>query len=81
MGIGLLNLVSIGKENIYLSVEPEITYFKIAYKRYSNFSTETIAQYFKTIPDFGRKVTVNISKTADLLGQIYLYVKLPDIIS
>jgi hypothetical protein len=81
MGIGLLNLVSIGKENIYLSTEPEITYFKIAYKRYSNFSTETIAQYFKTVPDFGRKVTVNISKTADLLGQIYLWVKLPDIIT
>jgi hypothetical protein len=81
MGIGLLNLVTIGKENIYLSTEPEITFFKIAYKRYSNFSIEPIAQYFKTIPDFGRKVTVNISKTADLLHKLYLYVKLPDIIT
>jgi hypothetical protein len=81
MGAGLLLLVSVGKENIYLSVQPEITYFRIAYKRYSNFSIETVAQYFKTIPDFSRRVTVNISKNADLLNQIYLFVQLPDIIT
>jgi len=80
MGLGLLILVSVGKENIYLSTQPEITFFKIAYKRYTNFSIETVAQYFMNTPDFGRRVTVNISKNADLLGQIYIYVNLPDII-
>lgn len=81
MGAGLLLLLSIGHENIYLSTQPDITYFKIAYKRYTNFSIETVSQYFKTIPDFNRKVTVNISKNADLLTQIYLFVSLPDIIT
>lgn len=81
MGLGLLTLVSVGKENIYLSTQPEITFFKVAYKRYTNFSTETVAQYFKNTPDFGRRVTVNISKNADLLGQIYIFVNLPDIIT
>jgi hypothetical protein len=80
MGLGLLILVSVGKENIYLSSEPEITFFKMAHKRHTNFSTETIAQYFKSTPDFGRRVTVNLSKNADLLGPIILYVELPDII-
>jgi hypothetical protein len=79
MGLGLLLLVSVGKENIYLSSEPEITFFKTSYKRYTNFSVETVAQYFKAVPDFGRKVTVNLSKTADLLGAVQLYVELPDI--
>jgi len=79
MGLGLLLLVSVGKENIYLSTKPEITFFKIAYKRYTNFSIETVAQYFMNTPDFGRRVTVNISKNTDLLGQIYIYVNLPDI--
>ena len=79
MGLGLLLLVSVGKENIYLSTQPEITFFKIAYKRYTNFSIETVAQYFMNTPDFGRRVTVNVSKNADLLGQIYIYVNLPDI--
>ena len=80
MALGLLILVSVGKENIYLSSQPEITFFKIAYKRHTNFSTEPIAQYFKSIPDFGRRVTVNLSKNADLLGPIQLYIELPDII-
>ena len=79
MGIGLLNLTNIGKENIYLSAYPEITFFKITYKRYTNFSIEQIPQYFKTTPDFGRKCTVNIGKNADLMGMMYLYIELPTI--
>jgi len=80
MGLGLLLLVSVGKENIYLSSEPEITFFKIAYKRYTNFSIEPITQYFKSTPDFGRRVTIHLSKNADLVGSSYLFVELPDII-
>jgi len=79
MGLGLLILVSIGKENIYLSAQPEITFFKIAYKRHTNFSIESIPQYFKNVPDFGSKSTLNIAKNADLLGSMYLYIKLPNI--
>jgi hypothetical protein len=79
MGLGLLILVSVGKENIYLSAQPEITFFKIAYKRYTNFSTEPIPQYFKTTPDFGTKCTINLAKNADLLSSMFLYVELPNI--
>lgn len=79
MGLGLLLLVSVGKENLYLSADPEITYFKAVYKKHTNFSTELITQYFKTTPDFGKRVTVNLSKNADLLHQIYLYIELPSI--
>jgi len=77
MSLGQISVISIGKENIYLSAQPEITYFKIAYKRHTNYSIEPIPQYFKTTPDFGRRCTVNIGKNADLLGMIYLYVELP----
>ena len=79
MGIGLLILVQVGKQNLYLSAQPEITFFKIAYKRYTNFSIEPTPQYFKTTPDFGRKCTVNIGRNADLVGACYLYVTLPSI--
>ena len=79
MGLGLLLLVSVGKENLYLSAQPEITFFKIAYRRYTNYSIEPTPQYFKTTPDFGRRCTVNIGKNADMLGASYLYVELPDI--
>ena len=79
MGLGLLILVAIGKENIYLSAQPEITFFKISYKRYTNFSIEPTPQFFKTTPDFGRRCTVNISKNADLIGMTYICVELPNI--
>lgn len=79
MGLGLLILVSIGKENLYLSAQPEITYFKIAYKRHTNYSNEPIPQYFKTTPDFGRRCTVNIGKNADMMGMTYICVNLPSI--
>jgi len=77
MALGLLILVSVGKENIYLSAHPEITFFKISYKKYTNFSIELIPQYFKTTPDFGRKCSVNISKNGDLINSMYIYIELP----
>ena len=79
MGLGLLILMNVGNENIYLSTQPEITFFKIAYKRYTNFSIEQTSQYFKTTPDFGRRCTVNIGKNADLMGLIHLFIELPNI--
>ncbi len=79
MGLGLLFLASVGKENLYLSGNAEITYFKFIYKQYTNFSIEPMSQFFKTEPDFSRKITVNISKNADLLSNVYLNVTLPSI--
>ena len=79
MGLGILILVSVGKENIYLTTEPEITFFKLAYKKYTNFSIEAIPQYFQTTPDFGRTCTINIGKTGDLMYMTYLYIELPPI--
>ena len=79
MGLGLLILVSVGKENLYLSAQPEITFFKIAYKRHTNYSIESTPQYFKTTPDFNRRCTVNVGKNADLMGMTYLYVEIPNI--
>ena len=79
MGSGLLILISKGKQNLYLNENPDITFFKIMYKRYTNFSIETVPQYFKSTPDFDKKNTVVISKNADLINQLYLYIKLPAI--
>ena len=79
MGIGLLNLVSRGEEDLYLTSKPEVTFFKMVYKKHTNFSCESINQFFKTTPDFGNKVSLTISKNADLLGEIYLNVELPSI--
>ena len=60
MPIGELILISISEENLYLSNKPTITFFKSVYKKYSNFAIETIPQYFKLKPNFGKKVASNL---------------------
>lgn len=74
-----IQLVSIGFEDLYLTVDPQITFFKMVYKRYTNFSQEPVIQYFNSDPDFGKRVTSTIAKTSDLISNIYLFVQIPSI--
>lgn len=74
---GLLQLVATGRQDIYLSGNPQTTFFKQVYRRYTNFSMETQRIPFDTAVDFGKLHTVSIPRNGDLLAQLYLEVKLP----
>lgn len=76
---GLLQLVAKGNEDLYLTYEPQITFFKNVYKRHTNFSSESIPQNFNSKPDFGKKITCTLAKNADLIHKIYVVVQLPKI--
>jgi len=76
---GLIQLVSTGSEDLYLTDDPQITFFKIIYRRHTNFSIEAIPQKFYSQPDFGERVTCTISKSADLISKIYLIVDIPNV--
>jgi hypothetical protein len=77
MGGGLLQLVAYGAQDVYLSGNPQITFFKVAYRRHTNFSMESIEQTFNGNADFGRRVTCQISRNGDLIHRMYLQVYLP----
>jgi hypothetical protein len=79
MGGGLIQLAGYGIQDMYLTYKPTITYFKMVYKRHTNFSSESIPQYFQNQPNFGSRYTCNIAKNGDLLGQMYLCVTLPNL--
>lgn len=79
MPAGEIILVSYGEENITLSEKPQISFFKIVYRRYTNFSIETIQTNFKYETKFGKKYTVEISKIGDLLNKMWLVIELPEI--
>lgn len=79
MPAGEVILVSYGEENISLSENPQITFFKIIYRRYTNFSIETIQTNFVYNTKFGKKYTVEISKIGDLLNKMWLVLELPEI--
>lgn len=78
-GGGLLQLVAQGKQDIFLTGNPQVTWFKMVYRRYTNFAIESQIIQFDTQPDFGRRVTCVIPKKGDLLGPMWLEVTLPAI--
>ena len=77
MGGGLMQLVAYGAQDVYLTGDPQITFFKVVYRRHTNFSMEAIAQTFNGTPDFGRKVSATIARNGDLIHKCYLQVTLP----
>ena len=74
-GGGLMQLVAYGAQDVYLSGNPQITFFKAVYKRHTNFSCEAITQTFSGSPDFGRRVTCPITRNGDLITKMYLVCK------
>ena len=79
MGLGLLLLVSVGIENNIVNMMPTITFFKKVYKNTTYISNEYLPQYFKSIPNFGTKQTINISNNGDMIKDMVLYFELPEI--
>jgi hypothetical protein len=75
MGGGLLQLVAYGAQDVYLTGNPQITFFKVAYRRHTNFALEAIEQTFNGNPGFGQRVTCQISRNGDLINRMYLQVK------
>jgi len=64
---------------VYLTGNPQITFWKVTYRRYTNFAIESIEQTFNGQADFGRRVQCVISRNGDLAYRTYLQVTLPEI--
>ena len=79
MGGGLMQLVAYGAQDVYLTGNPQITFWKVTYRRYTNFAMESIEQTFNGQADFGRRVTCTISRNGDLAYRTYLQVTFPEI--
>jgi len=79
MGGALMQLVAYGAQDVFLTGTPEITFWKVSYRRHTNFAMESIEQTFSGQADFGRRVTCTISRNGDLASRTYLQVTLPEI--
>ncbi len=66
-------------QDVYLTGNPQITFWKVTYRRYTNFAIESIEQTFNGQADFGRRVQCTISRNGDLAYRTYLQVTLPEI--
>ena len=72
MGGGLLQLVAYGAQDVYLTGNPQITFFKVVYRRHTNFALESILQTFNGSVGWGNRVTATISRNGDLINRAYL---------
>lgn len=67
-----MQLVAYGAQDIYLTGNPQITFFKVVYRRHTNFAMESIEQTFNGNVDLGRRVTATISRNGDLIKDMWL---------
>ncbi len=72
-----MQLVAYGAQDIYLTGNPMITYFKVVYRRHTNFAMESIQQTFSGTVNFGSRVTALISRNGDLVSGMTLEATLP----
>ena len=79
MGGALMQLVAYGAQDVYLTGNPQITFWKVTYRRHTNFALESIEQTFNGQADFGRHITCTISRNGDLAYRTYFQVTLPEI--
>jgi hypothetical protein len=78
MGGGLVQLAAYGSQDVYLTTQPQITFFKAVFQRCTNFSMESIIQLIDGNINFGGNITVVVARNGDLLGNIVMQVGLPD---
>ena len=79
MAGGLMQLVAYGAQDVYLTGNPQITFWKVVYRRHTNFAVESIEQVFNGSGDFGKKVVCQIQRNGDLISKMYLRVSLPSL--
>jgi hypothetical protein len=76
MGGGLLQLVAYGAQDVYLTGNPQITFFKLVYRRHTNFAIEAIVQTPTGGNTFGSRASFQITRNGDLIHRVYFYCKI-----
>ena len=77
---GLVQLMNYGNQDIMLTGTPEITFFRIIFRRYTNFGMTIKEIPFNNEVDFGNNLEATIPKSyGDLLTKLTLKIKLPTI--
>lgn len=74
MSGGITQLVATGVQDAYLSGNPEVSFFRSSYKRYTHFASNIERQLIQGTPVSGGTSLVRFEKKGDLLSHVYLTV-------
>jgi hypothetical protein len=72
MAGGLMQLVAYGAQDVYLTGNPEVTFFQAKYKRHTNFAMENIEQTVNGTAANSGRVSVTVARNGDLVGDMYI---------
>jgi hypothetical protein len=75
MAGGLMQLVAYGAQDVYLTGNPEVTFFQAKYKRHTNFAMENIEQTVNGTAANSGRVSVTVARNGDLVGDMYIELK------
>ena len=76
---GLLSILSYGSTDLFLTGAPQISFFKIVYRRHTNFSVESIEIGLNTNINFDDEYEIIFDRIGDLVGKCYLKIRLPEV--
>ncbi len=76
---GLLSILSYGSTDLFLTGAPQISFFKVVYRRHTNFSVESIEIGYNTNVNFNDEYEITFDRIGDLIGKTYLKIKIPEV--
>jgi hypothetical protein len=79
MAGGILQLLSYGAADVYFTANPQITFFKVVYRRHTNFSQQLFENGLTDSPDFGSKHHVRIFRLGDLMTNMFIMVDIASV--
>ena len=79
MAGGLLQIAACGAQDVFLTGNPEVTFFKTSYRKHTNFSKESVEQNFNGVSGFGRRASAEIPRNGDMITNIFVKMVLPEV--
>lgn len=80
MGGGILQIAAYGAQDLYVTGNPQITFFKICYRRHTNFAIQPFEHAFLDNPGFGRMSELKIFRLGDLITKMILKISISPVI-
>src|SRR5271170_693480 len=80
MAGGYLQLVAYGPQDMYLTNNPQITFFKVVYRRHTDFSIETFEYTILDGPNFGARSKITLPRNGDLISTMYLRIVVSEVV-
>lgn len=80
MSGGLMQLVAYGAQDVYLTGNPQITFFKVAYRRHTNFAMQAMTVVASGASGFDKVMNFTIPRNGDLIMNTYLKAELKAVV-